>query len=89
MKTLPVNLTKHAREQILLRNISEEQIKEIMIYPDSVVMDEFGVSVFQKIVTEKNKQYLYRVFVNTEKQPYFVVTAHKTSKSGKYENKIR
>jgi hypothetical protein len=89
MKTLPVNLTKHAREQILLRNISEEQIKEIMIHPDSVVMDEFGVSVFQKIVTEKNKQYLYRVFVNTEKQPYFVVTAYKTSKIGKYENKIR
>jgi hypothetical protein len=83
------DISRHAAEQLILRNISEETIKQVLHCPDTAIPDVAGVTVFQKIVKDKNIAYLYRVFVNTGKRPPLVVTAYKTSKIDKYENKIR
>ena len=45
--------------------------------------------VYQKLVKEGDKHYLYRVFVNNFKRPPVVITAYKTSKTEKYENPVR
>ena len=41
------------------------------------------------LLAEPQKVYLCRVFVNEEKIPPLIITAYKTSKLNKYENKIR
>ena len=51
-------------------------------------METGGVIIYQKIVLEKDKPYLYRVLVNSEKNPPLVITAYKTSKTDRYENQI-
>lgn len=89
MNTNKFIISKHAKEQINLRNISEDLVLSILSNPDSIFIDSNGLMVIQKVVIEGNKPYLYRVFVNNEKQPPMVVTAYKTSKMFKYENKIR
>jgi hypothetical protein len=47
-----------------------------------------GVDVYQILVIKNNISYLYRVSINTIKQPPMVITAYKTSKVNKYENPI-
>ena len=79
-------ISKHASEQLLLRNISEEIIFKVLHFPDKVFKDAAGISVYQKIFNDGNVPYLYRVFVNTDKNPSLVITAYKTSKFKKYEN---
>jgi hypothetical protein len=86
METIKYVLSKHAHEQIRMRNISEDIIMEILLHPDSMYRESSDLLVIQKVVKERNKPYLYRVFVNTEKHPNLVVTAYKTSKLFKYEN---
>jgi len=44
-----------------------------------------NIDIYQKIIVEVDKPYLYRVFINTSKEPFLVVTAYKTSKIEKYE----
>ena len=79
-------ISKHASEQLLQRKISEELIFMILHFPDKVLKDVAGVSIYQKIVDDGNIPYLYRVFVNKDKNPSLVITAYKTSKFKKYEN---
>lgn len=79
----------HALNQIRNRGLSLPVIESILADPDLVSKDPADVSVYQKIVLENNKLYLYRVFVNVIKEPPVVITAYKTSKTDKYENQIR
>ena len=51
-------ISKHASEQLLLRNISEELIFRILQFPDKVLKDVAGVSIYQKIVNDGNIPYL-------------------------------
>ena len=55
---------------------------------ENVIINSKGVDVYQELVIENNISYLYRVFVNTTKQPPMIITAYKTSKVNKYENPI-
>lgn len=80
-------LLKHAKEQLERRGIDASLIDDIIKHPDSVV-EEDSLWVYQKTIHEENGNYLYRVFVNKTKDPNLVVTAYKTSKLDKYENKI-
>jgi hypothetical protein len=78
----------HSIEQIKIRGLSITLIEEVLNTPDNVVINSKGVDIYQKLVIENNISYLYRVFVNTIKQPPMIITAYKTSKVNKYENPI-
>jgi len=76
----------HALEQIEIRGLILADVEDVLNFPTKIVKEENGVSVYQKLVIESNKEYLYRVFVNTDKKPPMVITAYKTSKIDKYED---
>jgi hypothetical protein len=76
----------HALEQIEIRGLILTVVEDVLNFPSKIVKEENGVSVYQKLVIESNKEYLYRVFVNTDKKPPLVITVYKTSKTVKYED---
>lgn len=80
--------SQHAFEQIKLRGLDLSILDDILYAPSAVVKQDDDVTVYQKIVLEGNKLYLYRVFVNCVKNPPLVITAYKTSKTDKYEDQI-
>ena len=67
------------------RNISSAEVMDVIQYPDEV-LKETCKSVFQKKILKNNSLYLYRVFINTCKDPELIITVYKTSKIEKYEN---
>ena len=78
----------HALEQIKLRGLVFSIVDNVLNFPSMIVKDTDGVVIYQKLAVEGNKQYLYRVFVNSYKKPPMVITVYKTSKIDKYENQI-
>ncbi len=78
----------HAIEQMELRGLNKSIVDDVLKSPGKVIMETGGVIIYQKIVLEKDKPYLYRVFVNSEKNPPLVITSYKTSKTDRYENQI-
>jgi hypothetical protein len=81
-------LSLHAKKQLQTRNIPDEIVFSVLSNPDKYFQQDDCLKVFQKIVEHDKKRYLYRVFVNICKKPSLVVTAYRTSKIKKYENKI-
>lgn len=79
-------LSKHALLRLKARNISKENVFDVLHEPSSVIAQDESITVYSKLVNEGSKVYLYRVFVNTTKNPYLVITAYKTSKLEKYGN---
>lgn len=71
--------SKHSLAQIQLRNLSKKLIEEILHVPDAVTKDVKGVFIYQKLVFDNDKSYIYRVFVNMDKTPPMVITAYKPS----------
>jgi hypothetical protein len=80
--------SKHALEQIELRGLTISILDQVLNAPTTVFRQDDVVTVYQKLVTEEDKIYLYRVFVNLFKSPPLVITAYKTSKTNKYEDQI-
>ena len=80
--------SKHSLDQINRRNLESSVIEIVINEPDKIVKADDCTNIHQKIVHEKGKDYLYRVFLNTCKTPHLIITAYKTSKIDKYENKI-
>ena len=78
--------SKHALEQIQRRRLDREKVDAALFQPDKEITDETGLIVYHKIFQEKDKYYLYRVFVNYDKKPPLIVTVYKTSKIEKYED---
>lgn len=76
-------LSKHAIEQIKLRNISEEVVWKIL---DSAIAarNKNELTIYQGTIEENKKRYLIRIFVNELHIPPVVVTVYKTSKINKY-----
>ena len=89
MKLSSITFSAHVLEQIKERGLSTSVLLEVLSHPDLKLYAPGNVTIFQKIVYESDKPYLYRVFVNTKKMPPLVITAYKTSKINKYEDKIR
>jgi len=78
-------LSAHAIEQAELRQIANDQIFITLEKPDMIIDEENGQLVYQKVQNEGNsKSYLYRVFVNSNKNPKLVKTVYRTSKIEKY-----
>ena len=80
--------SRHALEQMGLRCISEELVQSIVKYPDSIINQDETVMIYSKLVIEKSKAYLYRVFINHLKRPALIITVYKTSKIEKYGDQI-
>lgn len=64
----------HAIEQLKIRGLIQSVVEDVLNSPDKVVPDAEGVNIYQKLVIENNKPYLYRVLVNINKQPPMVIT---------------
>jgi Domain of unknown function (DUF4258) len=76
-------LSKHALEQMELRQISLHLVNDILANPDEVlVVNE--KTIYQSVIIEHGKSYLIRIFVNNIKNPNLVITVYKTSKISKY-----
>jgi hypothetical protein len=83
--------SNHAEEQMLRRGLSRELVLQAILSPDSIVIDEIDndISVYQLIVVENEQTFLYRIFMNTIKNPMVVITLYRTTKIRKYhESKI-
>ena len=81
-------ISEHALKQINKRSLNIHFIESILDIPDNIVVGDHEIIVYQKVVLENNKPYLYRVFVNICKRPQVIVTVYKTSKIEKYEDKV-
>ncbi len=79
------DFSKHARERMKSRGISVDQVTDVMENPDDVISQPCK-TIYQKKIYKKNSLYLYRVFVNSCKEPELIITVYRTSKIDKYEN---
>ncbi len=77
------SISKHAKEQMELRGISEEVILKILNGAQQVITQE-GKRIYQSIINFEDGIYLVRIFVNIEKEPFIVITVYRTSKIDKY-----
>ena len=73
----------HSLEQLAKRNITKETVLWIIDNATEKLLIE-GISIYQGIINENEKNYLIRVFVNEDKTPPVIITAYKTSKLDKY-----
>ena len=76
--------SSHALEQMEWRKITKAAVDEVLQSPDSIEDLELGRVALQKLHTEQEKIYVYRVFVDTDRNPNEVVTVYKTIKIDKY-----
>jgi hypothetical protein len=78
----------HSLEQMKHRNISKETVLSILRNPDEIKIEN-GKKIYQSVVTEVEKKYLFRIFVNIQNRPNKIITVYKTSNIKKYyEGKI-
>ena len=76
-------ISKHALEQMKLRNISEVDVLDIIANPENIIAQD-GLKVYQKVLLIDSKSYLFRIFVNDLISPNLLVTVYRTSKISKY-----
>ena len=74
----------HARFEMGRRQITEEQVKNVLLNPEEVLMVSAYRKIYQSVLLFKGEAYLYRVFVDSYTNPPEVVTAYRTSKVKKY-----
>lgn len=81
-----VVFSAHALEQMQRRGIPVDQIRAILRRPEEVLQVRAGRHVVQQIVTmgHSEREYLLRIFVDTDRTPAEVVTVYRTSKIAKY-----
>ena len=80
--------SKHALEQMENRGIPINLTKSIIENPNQVIKRN-DIWIYQSVETIKDKQYLFRIFVNMAKSPKLVMTLYRTSKIQKYyESKV-
>ena len=72
--------SSHSLEQIKLRSITKVIVELVVNEPDEIIIEENNQQIFQKII----ENYLYRVFVNSNKTPSIIKTVYRTSKINKY-----
>jgi len=81
---MKVEFTRHALDRMKARGIIKEDVISFLKNYDSITMQDVDTAVYSKLVIESNKTYLYRIFVNSTKNPVIVITVYKTSKIEKY-----
>ncbi len=83
---LEVRISKHAREQMDERGITEEMVMDIIEDPEQTIPEDEDKLIYQsiKFFEEEERNFLVRVFVNVIKDPNLVITVYRTSKIEKY-----
>ena len=78
--------TDHASTEMERREISQEQVRNVLANPEQMEWIREGRAVYQaKYNTgEPPKAYLLRIFVDIGRKPPHVVTVYRTSKIEKY-----
>ena len=78
--------SRHAEEQLIRRSLDRRLVEDVVLHPEQVLYDESddAIRIYQSIVKEGGKVFLYRVFVNTKLQPMMIVTLYRTTKIAKY-----
>jgi hypothetical protein len=78
--------TDHALFEMARRNISEDQVTAVLAKPEQSEPVHKGRTVYQSKLRldESPKEYVLRVFVDTDRNPPQVVTVYRTSKIEKY-----
>lgn len=76
-------ITTHAAEQMIRRQVSEADLRDVLSEPESVLAVREGRVVAQAL----RGLYLLRVFVDIDRQPPEVVTVYRTSKIEKYRSR--
>lgn len=79
-------LTEHGKEQMARRQISQENVANVLAAPEQIEVVRQGRNVYQsRIKTGKPPQtYLLRVFIDVDRELPEVVTVYRTSKVTKY-----
>lgn len=79
-------LTDHAREEMVRRQITQEEVAEVLATPEQTETIREGREVYQLRLPSGDppKIYLLRVFVDIDRLPAEVVTMYRTSKVAKY-----
>lgn len=75
--------SRHALEQAKIRNITEKSIQEVVEKPEKIIDYDECIKIYQSL-KKLDKPYLLRVFINTCKEPFVIITVYKTSKIEKY-----
>ena len=78
--------SKHAEEQLIRRSLDRNIVESVVLNPEQMLDDknDTDITIYQSIVKENDKWFLYRVFVNTQSLPYVIVTLYRTTKIDKY-----
>ena len=78
--------TTHALVEMVRREISQENVRDILAKPEQAEMVREGRMVYQAKINmgEPPKTYILRVFVDIDRNPPYVVTVYRTSKIEKY-----
>jgi hypothetical protein len=78
--------SKHAEKQLIRRSLDRSLVESVVLEPEQILVDkdDSDITVFQSIVKEDNKLFLYQVFVNTKPLPNVIVTLYRTTKTDKY-----
>ena len=76
----------HARFQMERRQISEDQVRQVLTAPEQVIDEGGSRYVYQSKLhsLESGKERLFRVVVDIGNKPAEVVTVYRTSKMAKY-----
>lgn len=79
-------VTDHARDQMVRRQITEEDVAKVLAAPEQTETVRKGREIYQSLLQsgEPSKTYLLRVFVDIDRIPPEVVTVYRTSKVAKY-----
>jgi hypothetical protein len=75
--------SRHALEQMALRDISEAIVTGILENPGNLITEQ-DKKIYQSIVIFGEEKYLVRIFVNNKKEPNVIITVYRTSKINKY-----
>jgi hypothetical protein len=80
----------HARFQMERRQISEDQVRQVLTAPQQIIEKESGRYIYQSRLhsLESGKERLFRVVVDTRPEPVEVVTVYRTSRIAKYWRQI-
>lgn len=81
---MKICFTFHAERQMIERRISKEQVLEAVTNPSQIISQEQGISIFQILYREGEKDYLLRVVVKFQGNTMVILTAYRTSKIKKY-----
>jgi len=84
-----VVITDHAKTQMARRGITESLVREVLYRREEIIDLRPGRAVIQGTARmgDPPRDYLLRVFVDTDREPPEVATVYRTSKIDKYRSR--